>query len=94
MFFGTRINETKFSKLYKYIIKELYQAEKESFVENFGEILQLSEDKDHLRRPAALNSTYYYELNLSALSIVRNLKSILLKLDLTDELFIKFRGKK
>lgn len=92
VFFGTRINENKFSKLYRFIVKELYQAETDGFVESFRDILQLSENKDDLRRPCSLNSTYYYELNLSALTIVRNLKLILEKLDLTDELFIKFRG--
>ena len=92
VFFGTRIDENKFSKLYRFVIKELYQAETEGFVEICRDIIQLSENKDELRRPCSLNSTFYYELNLSALTIVRNLKLILERLDLTDELFIKFRG--
>ena len=92
VFFGTRIDESDFSKLYRRIIKDIYQVQTEGFVENFSEILNLSEDKSALRRAASLNSTYYYELNLNAQAIIRNLKRILEKLDLTDELFIKFRS--
>ena len=91
VFFGTRINESDFSKLYRHVIKELYKTQTEGFIENFHEILNLSENKDELRRAASLNSTYYYELNLSASSIIRNLKRILEKQGLTDELFIKFK---
>lgn len=92
VFSGIRIDETDFSKLYRRIIKELYQVHTDGFVENFHEILNLTENKEELRRAASLNSTYYYELNLSAFYIIKNLKRVLEKLDLTDELFIKFKG--
>lgn len=60
--------------------------------QHFAEILRLRETPESFHRCAQLNSTYYFDVNLSASDMFSNLKKILSKLDLTDELYIKFRG--
>lgn len=94
VFFGKRLEGDKYKgiKLYNHVVKELYKLQPEEFVESFSDLLHIKENPNDLRKPHALDNTYYYETNLSYLSIFRNLKVMLEKMELADELYIKFRN--
>ena len=94
VFFGKRLDGDKYKgiKLYNYTIKELYKLQPESFVEQFSKLLHLKENAGELRKPYALDNTYYYETNLNYITIFSNLRVMLEKMELADELYIKFRG--
>lgn len=94
IFFGKHLVGDKFKgiKLYNYVIKELYKLQPEGFVERFSSLLRLRENPEELHRSQPLNSTYYYDTNLSYATMFSNLKVILEKLELADELYIKFRS--
>ncbi len=96
VFLGKMLPGDKYKgiKLYHYVIKELFsQYPEDEFIESFRSLLKLSEDKADFHRCHPLNSTYFYDTNLSYFQIFSNLKKILDKLDLSDELFIKLRAK-
>ena len=93
VFFGKRLDGEKYKgiKLYHYVIKELYKLQPEGFVEQFASLLRLRENRESFKRSHPLNSTYYYDANLSYMTIFHNLKVLLEKMELADELYIKFR---
>ena len=96
IFFGKKLSGDKYKgiKLYNYIIKELFIAcAEDEFISKFGNILRLTENEQELHRCQSLNSTYYYDTNLSYHQMFSNLKKILVTLDMTDELYIKLRIK-
>lgn len=94
VFFGKRLDGDKYKgiNLYNYIIKELYKLQPEAFVEQFSKLLRLKENPKELRKPHPLNNTYSYETNLNYITLFNNLKVILEKMELADELYVKFRG--
>lgn len=96
IFFDKRLPGDKFKgiKLYNYILKQLFELySEEEFIYKFRSILRLTENPDELHRCQPLNSTYYYDTNLSYYQIFSNLKKILEELGISDELSIKFREK-
>lgn len=96
IFFDNRISghEYKGVKLYNYIIKSLFElSTPEEFIPKFKSILKISDNPEELRKSYPLNSTYFYENNLSYKSMFKNLREVLIKLDLPDELSIKLRTK-
>lgn len=97
IFFGEKFPGDKFKgiKLYNYILKQLLVLyTEEEIIHKIGNILRLTENPNKLnRRYAPLNSTYYYDTNLSYYQIFLNLKRILEELGLSNELSIKFREK-
>ena len=94
VFFGKRLDGDKYKgiKLYNYIIKELYKLQPEAFVEQFSKLLHLKENPKELRKAHPLDNTYSYETNLNYITIFNNLRTMLEKMELADELYIKFRG--
>lgn len=81
-------------KLYNYVLKELFVLyPEEEFIKKFRNLLRLTENPNELHRCQSLNSTYYYDTNLSYSQIFSNLKKIMEQLDLSDELSIKIRDK-
>lgn len=66
----------------------------EEFIRKFRSILRLTEEPNELHRCQALNSTYYYDTNLSYSQMFSNLKKILEQLGISDELSIKIRDRK
>lgn len=94
VFFGKRLDGDKYKgiKLYNYVIKELYRMQPENFIEQFASLLKLRETPEGLTRYQPLNSTYFYDTNLSYQSLFSNLRTMLQKMELSDELYIKFRG--
>lgn len=96
IFFGKKLPGDKYKgiKLYNYILKELFIAcAEDEFIFKFGNILRLTENEQELHRCQPLNSTYYYDTNLSYYQMFSNLKKILDILDMTDELYVKLRVK-
>lgn len=96
IFFDKRLPGDKFKgiKLYNYILKQLFELySEEEFIYKFRSILRLTENPNELHRCQPLNSTYYYDTNLSYYQIFSNLKKILEELGISDELSIKFREK-
>ncbi len=94
IFFGKRLDGDTYKgvKLYNYIVKELYNLQPDNFIEQFKTLLRLKENQEDLIRSQRLNSTYYYNTNLSYKDLFYNLKVMLNTLDLSDELYIKFRN--
>ena len=82
----------RFDVLCTSVPRTTYKLQPEEFVESFSDLLHIKENPNDLRKPHALDNTYYYETNLSYLSIFRNLKVMLEKMELADELYIKFRN--
>lgn len=96
IFFDKQLTGDKYKgiKLYNYILKQLFELySEEEFIYKFRNILRLTENPNELHRCQPLNSTYYYDTNLSYYQIFSNLKKILEELGLSDELSIKFREK-
>lgn len=96
IFFDKRLTGDKYKgiKLYNYILKQLFELySEEEFIYKFRNTLRLTENPNELHRCQPLNSTYYYDTNLSYYQIFSNLKKILEELGLSDELSIKFREK-
>ena len=93
-FFGKQLdgNEYKGIKLYCYVVEELYKLQPEDFVTTYFDLLRLKENPEELGRCQKLNSSYYYNTNLSYSQMFNNLRRILKDMDLTDELFIKFKA--
>lgn len=94
VFFGKRLDGETYKgiKLYNYIVKELYNLQPENFIEQFKSLLKLKEDPNELIKSQKLNSTYYYNTNLSYRDLFNNLKVMLNTFELSDELYIKFRN--
>lgn len=96
IFFGKKLPGDKYKgiKLYNYILKELFTiCAEDEFISKFRNLLRLTENEQELHRCQPLNSTYYYDTNLSYYQMFSNLKKILDTLDMTDELYIKLRAK-
>lgn len=96
IFFDKQLTGDKYKgiKLYNYILKQLFELySEEEFIYKFRNILRLTENPNELHRCQPLNSTYYYDTNLSYYQIFSNLKKILEELGLSDELSIKFMEK-
>ena len=97
VFFDKILSGDKYKgiKLYNYILKELFSLyPEEEFIRKFRSILRLTEEPNELHRCQALNSTYYYDTNLSYSQMFSNLKKILEQLGISDELSIKIRDRK
>ena len=94
VFFGKRLDGDTYKgiKLYNYIVKELYTLQPDNFIEQFKSLLRLKENPEELIKSQRLNSTYYYNTNLSYRDLFNNLKVMLNALELSDELYIKFRN--
>ena len=74
------------------MVEELYKLQPEDFVTTYFDLLRLKENPEELGRCQKLNSSYYYNTNLSYSQMFNNLRRILKDMDLTDELFIKFKA--
>ena len=88
---GNKVIKESLSKLYDYIIEDLFTEDEESFISRCSSIIKLTPDISKLRRPGTVNN-YFYEKNLSGDDIFENLKKILDKLGKSDDLYLKFRS--
>lgn len=94
IFFGDKLPGDKYKgiKLYIHIVRELFRLQGNEFIEKFRDLLKITEIPERLHRSHQLNSTYYFDTNLGLASQFANLQKILRELDLTDELYVKFRN--
>ena len=88
---GNKVIKESLSKLYDYIIEDLFTEDEDSFISRCSSIIKLTPDISKLRRPGTVNN-YFYEKNLSGDDIFENLKKILDKLGKSDDLYLKFRS--
>ena len=73
IFFDKQLTGDKYKgiKLYNYILKQLFELySEEEFIYKFRNILRLTENPNELHRCQPLNSTYYYDTNLSYYQIM------------------------
>ena len=96
VFFGKRLDGDKYKgiKLYNYVIKELYRLQPEEFVGMFSNLLHIKENPSELRKPFALDNTYYYETNLSYVSIFKNFiyKANVLQIGIKNDLMDEYKN--
>lgn len=90
-FFDERIEVKTGIALYNHVIKALYNLAPENFVEKYREKLLISENMEDFRICEKLNSSYYYNTNMSYNTIIKNMKAVLRDMNLFDVLYIKFR---
>ena len=91
VFGGEKYVYRHLSKLYAQILTKLYDLDSDNFIQQCSSIIKLSLNPDGLTRPKPLNK-FFYEANLSGETIFSNLKKVLSTLELSDELFIKFKA--
>ena len=91
VFGGEKYVYRHLSKLYAQILTKLYDLDSDNFIQQCSSIIKLSLNPDDLTRPKPLNK-FFYEANLSGETIFSNLKKVLSTLELSDELFIKFKA--
>ena len=91
VFGGEKYVYRHLSKLYAQILTKLYDLDSDKFIQQCSSIIKLSLNPDNLTRPKPLNK-FFYEANLSGEAIFSNLKKVLSILELSDELFIKFKA--
>ena len=91
VFGGEKYVYRHLSKLYAQILTKLYDLDADNFIQHCSSIIKLSLNPDDLTRPKPLNK-FFYEANLSGETIFSNLKKVLSTLELSDELFIKFKA--
>jgi uncharacterized protein with ParB-like and HNH nuclease domain len=93
IFFDQKIEKPTFVGLYKTILSQLYELQPQSFLERelADRLVFVSKDSSnqHLR-PISLDDTYVVEGNLSSVAIFQNLKFVLNRFNLEDEVVIKY----
>ena len=94
VFFGNKLSGDTYKgiRLYILIIRELFKLQGPDFIDRFRDVLKITEIPEKLHRSHPLNSTYYFDTSLGLASQFANLRKILQQLDLTDELYVKFRS--
>jgi hypothetical protein len=93
IFFDQKIEKPTFAGLYKTILSQLYELQPKSFLEKTlaDKLFFVSKDDSNKPlRPIALDDTYVVEGNLSSAAIFQNLKYVLNRFDLEDEVMIKY----
>ncbi|MCK5743023.1 MAG: DUF262 domain-containing protein [Chlorobi bacterium] len=91
VFHNEKVEETKISKMYEYVISDLFENNSKSFfTTDLGEKFSLTEDKSKLRQAVKINSNYYIEGNLDSSSKFERILNALEIFDMQDELYIKY----
>jgi hypothetical protein len=93
IFFDQKIEKPSFAELYKTILSQLYELQPQSFLEEklSDKLFFVSKDASaQPLRPISLDDTYVVEGNLSSMAIFRNLKFVLSRFNLEDEVVIKY----
>jgi hypothetical protein len=93
IFFDQKIERPTFAGLYKTILSQLYELQPQSFLENTlaDKLFFVSRDNSSQPlRPISLDDTYVVEGNLSSVAIFQNLKFVLNRFNLEDEIVIKY----
>jgi uncharacterized protein with ParB-like and HNH nuclease domain len=93
IFFDQKIEKPTFAGLYKIILSQLYELQPQSFLESklADKLFFTSKDSpSQPLRPISLDDTYVVEGNLSSIAIFQNLKFVLNRFNLEDEVVIKY----
>mgnify|MGYP000882736759 CR=1 FL=1 len=82
-----------FVDMYTNVIKILFEEYPNIFLETeLKREIEITTHPTQLRRANPINNTYFIEVNKSSQTIFNSLKNILLKLNLTDSLIVKFEA--
>ncbi|MFK5968514.1 MAG: HNH endonuclease family protein [Candidatus Marithrix sp.] len=92
IFLDQKLKMTKVSELYTEVMKTLFDLQPEPFfnTELLGK-LNLTQDKNKLRRALALNETYFIESTFNNKKKFEQIKTVLTIFNIEDELIIKFK---
>ena len=94
IFNGEKINITDVSKLFSYILKYYYnQNPNLFFTEEMQNLIQITKNKDELRSeyPIDIDDIYFAENNYSSERKFYLIKYLIEKIDMEDELYIKYK---
>lgn len=93
VFFDQKYEKPTFAGIYKIILSQLYELQPQSFLESKLAERLMFVSKDNPKkpsRPIPLDGTYVVEGNLSSIAILQNLKIVLSRFNLEDEVVIKY----
>lgn len=94
IFFDEKLHVNQVSKLYKEVIRQLFELEPQKFfTTDLAEKLTLTKlpTEGSPRTPMAINETYYIESNLDNKGKFDRIKLVLESFDIEDELLIKYQ---
>jgi uncharacterized protein with ParB-like and HNH nuclease domain len=93
IFFDQKFEKPTFAGLYQIILSQLYELQPQSFLEDelADKLFFVSKDSPNQPlRPIFLDDTYVVEGKLSSAAIFQNLKFVLSRFNLADEVIIKY----
>lgn len=79
--------------LYIYIIKKMFELAQDDFIKDLGDTLSISTSIVNMKKPMSISETYFVDVNLSNIEILRRIKLILSTFHFEDELLIKLKTK-
>ena len=92
LFFDQKVPAKNISDLYLYILRSLFELNPNIFFSSdIKDKLSLTSQKETLREARAINDTYFVEVNLGSKHKFDRIKMLLSAMDLSDELFIKYK---
>ena len=89
IFEDKKIDEKNFTRMYIYVLRELYRKNPELFLNN--KKIKVSSKKDDFRSPKEVENGYYVEGNTDSNSKFYQLKDVLKIFSLEDQLSIKYK---
>lgn len=94
IFKDEKIITDEVSKMYYHVVKIIFDENPSAFSHpDLKILLGLSTNRDELRSPYPLNSSYYIEANIDNNTKFKKLKTLLTKFDYEEELLINFSNK-
>ena len=92
IFFDQRINSIKFKDLYEKVCSFIFETEPNIFLNTeLREKLGVTQDYKALRKPMKISPLYFVEGNLSSKDIFERIKLTMSKVDIQDEIYVKFK---
>lgn len=94
IFKNEKIITDEVSKMYYHVVKVIFEENPSTFSHpDLKILLGLSTNRQDLRTPYPLNSSYYIEANIDNNTKFKRLKTLLTKFDYEDELLINFSNR-
>ena len=93
IFLDKKLTVTTVSRLYAEVLQLLFEEHPDAFVDSeLGETIGLTNNpiQSKLRQPVPITNTYYIEGNVNNTQKFEKLKQVLTRLDLEEELIVKF----
>ncbi|KAA6329079.1 hypothetical protein EZS27_022079 [termite gut metagenome] len=97
IFFDKKIETNQITSLYIEVFRQLFELQPETFfTTELAQRIGLSKniEEGHLRKPAAINDTYFIETNMDSTAKFDKIKLALTFFDIEDELIIKYAEEK